>query len=152
MYITIVCSGLLIKVRFRNWCAWIILSLSIHLSAHHKSAFTLRYKAMVKLIPWMADRPMSSKKLRWRKKNGQKFEKFWNVISLLLLLVGSQKGMCYSSRVILGMFVTNSSFFHPTDRPTTEKPLVKNPPFKESTDCRLISSFEYSHENQKIPF
>ncbi len=39
------------------------------------------------LIPRMADRPMSSKKLRW-KKNGQKLENCWNVISLLLL--GSQ--------------------------------------------------------------
>ncbi len=25
------------------------------------------------------------------------------------------------------------------DRPTAQKPLVKNPPFKESTDCRLMA-------------
>ncbi len=84
--------------------------------------------------------------------------KIWNVISLLLL--GPQKGMtpwngvgdvisfdwnhnncvlCYSSRLILGMFESNGSFFFffSPDRPTAEKTLVKNPPFKESTDCGL---------------
>ncbi len=30
------------------------------------------------------------------------------------------------------------SFFFFTDRPTAQKPLVKNLSFKQSTDCRLI--------------
>ncbi len=38
--------------------------------------------------------------------------------------------------LILGMFVSNGSFFLP-DRSTAEKPLLKNPPFKESTDHGL---------------
>ena len=43
-----------------------------------------------------------------------------------------------SSRLILGMFVTNGSFFFLPDRPTAEKTLVKNSPFKESGDCGLM--------------
>ncbi len=34
------------------------------------------------------------------------------------------------------MFIAHGSFFLP-DRPTAGKTLVKNPPFKESTNCRL---------------
>ena len=60
-----------------------------------RKPFLHRYKVHFlgqgQLIPWMADRPMSSKKLRWKKKIGQKLDKLWNVISLLLL--GSQRGM-----------------------------------------------------------
>ncbi len=50
----------------------------------------------------------------------------------------------YSSRLILGMFVTNGSFFLP-DRPTAEK----NPPFKELTDCGLTTA-TYAYLGQGV--
>ncbi len=52
----------------------------------------------------------------------------------------SNYALCYVSRLILGMFLAQGSFFLP-DRPTAVKFLVKNPPFKESIDCCLIYFF-----------
>ncbi len=40
-----------------------------------------------------------------------------------------------------------TSFFYLPDRPTAENPLVKNPPFKESTDDALIYvRYQYYHQ------
>ena len=53
-----------------------------------------------------------------------------------LISIGTIIMMFYVIFQYFGMFIAHGSYFLP-DRPTAGKILVKNPPFKESTDCCL---------------